>query len=69
MIFFYYLIFGIYCLYQSRKKNVNLLLFLGLASIFGGLLWLGNIIDFFSILITGFNIDNTYGFVGISCLV
>jgi len=40
-----------------------------LASIFGGLLWFGNIVDFFSILITGFNIDNTYGFVGISSAI
>jgi len=44
---------------------VSLLFFMGLASIFGSLLWLGNIIDFLAILITGNNVDNTSGIVGI----
>jgi len=42
---------------------------MGLASITGSFLWLGNIIDFFAILITGYNVDNTYGIIGLSSAI
>jgi len=59
------LILGIYIVAKSRKTNANLLLFIGLTIIFSGLLWFGNVVDFLTIIITGRNLDNSTGLVGI----
>lgn len=42
---------------------------MGVASISGSFLWVGNVIDFFAILITGYNVDNTFGIVGFSSAI
>ncbi len=54
-------IFGIVCIYKSRTKDAKLLLYLGLAAICSGLGMLGPCFDFIHILITGKNLDNSYG--------
>ena len=44
---------------------MRLLFFSGLYTIIAGLVWLGQFADFVAILITGVNIDNSYGLVGL----
>ena len=59
------IIIGLYCIYKSRKTNANLLFIMGLGIIFIGLIYLGLFCDFLTILLTGDNLDNTYGLIGI----
>ena len=59
------IIIGILFIYKSRETKVILLSYSGFLIIFAGLMFLGPIIDFFSILITGYNLDNSFGFYGI----
>ena len=58
-------ILGIFILYQSKKLKVRPLSYMGLFIFFAGFTYLGVIIDFLSILITGNNMDNTYGLNGL----
>ena len=60
-------VLGLFCIYKSRKTNAKLLFYIGLIIIFTGLGWLGNFIDFLIILLTGKNVDNSYGLVGLLC--
>jgi len=59
------LIFGLFFLYKSRKSGAKLLTILGLVNILAGLMYLGVFTDFLVVLVTGKNLDNTYGLVGI----
>ena len=59
------IIIGILFIYKSRKTKVILLTYSGFMIIFAGLMFLGPIVDFLSILITGYNLDNTFGLYGI----
>ena len=58
-------IFGIFIIYKSRKSNAKLLLYMGLTILCAGLGWLGNFIDFIAILLTGKNMVNPYGMLGL----
>ncbi len=49
--------FGLFFFYKSRKSKLPLLSYAGLMLIFVGLLWLGPTCDFFSICLTGRNLD------------
>ena len=55
------IIFGLYIIYKARKSNAQLLYIIGLVIIFAGLGWLGNLVDFITILLTGQNMDNSSG--------
>jgi len=59
------IIIDILFIYKSRETKVILLTYSGFLIIFAGLMFLGPIIDFFSILITGYNLDNSFGLYGI----
>ncbi|MFX1276604.1 MAG: hypothetical protein ACFFAH_14175 [Promethearchaeota archaeon] len=50
-------IFGLFFFYKSRKVKLPLLSYAGLQTIFVGFLWLGPTWDFFSICVTGKNLD------------
>lgn len=58
-------IFGFFFIYKSKKTNAKILIALGLANLFAGLVFLGVFLDFVTVLISGINIDNTNGLVGI----
>lgn len=58
-------IIGLYCIYKSRKTHAKLLFLMGLSIVALGLIYLGLFCDFLAILLTGNNLDNTYGLVGI----
>jgi len=66
-IFFFTIIFGFFSFYQAKKSKAKLLYYFSSAIICAGLVWVGNFIDFLTIVFTGKNVDNSYGFVGILC--
>jgi hypothetical protein len=59
------IIFGILSYYQSKKLEAKLLGIAGIMIFFSGLLYLGPFIDFMSLLITGNNMNNSFGLYGI----
>ncbi|TFF94339.1 MAG: hypothetical protein EU544_04605 [Promethearchaeota archaeon] len=59
------IIFGIFSLIQAKRKNASLLVNAGFMMIFIGLLWLGPATDFLLVIITGTNMDNSWGLYGI----
>jgi hypothetical protein len=59
------LIFGSFFIYKSKKSKINILTFLGLATFFAGLMYLGVFLDFLIVLITHSNIENIYGLVAL----
>ncbi|MFX1569905.1 MAG: RING finger protein [Promethearchaeota archaeon] len=54
------LIIGIFFIYESQKSGAKLLTFLGLANIFFVLIYLGNVFDFFTVLISGRNLGDEF---------
>ncbi len=52
------LIFGLFFIYRSRKTNSKLLIYLGLANMFAGLMFLGVFLDFLSVLFLQQNLPN-----------
>ena len=58
-------IFGLFIIYVAKKNNAKLLLYFGLTIISASLAWLGDLVDFVTILLTGRNMDNSYGLKGI----
>lgn len=58
-------IFGLFLISKSKKSKTKLLFYAGLMIIFGGLCYLGSSYDFLIILLSGSNMDNTYGLLGI----
>jgi len=59
------IILGIVIIYQSKKYKAKLLFYAGIMLFSCWLIYLGTIIDFFTILLTGHNLDNTTGIAGI----
>ncbi|MHA1624663.1 MAG: hypothetical protein ACTSXN_04515 [Promethearchaeota archaeon] len=59
------ILFGFFFIYKSKKTSAKILVVLGLATLFAGLSFLGVFLDFVTVLISGVNIDNTHGIVGI----
>lgn len=59
------LIFGSFFIYKSKKSEANILTFLGLATVFAGLMYLGVFLDFLIVLITKKNIENASGVVAL----
>ncbi|MFX1394394.1 MAG: hypothetical protein ACFFAH_12580, partial [Promethearchaeota archaeon] len=49
-------IFGLFSFYKARKLEAKLLSWAGLNMVFVGCLWLGPAADFFSVLLTGYNL-------------
>jgi len=64
-VFFFSFLFGLFFAIKSRKKESNLLLFLGLIYIFAALIYTGDVLDFFTIISTETNINNSSGFIGL----
>lgn len=62
---FFGLIFGSFFIYRSKKSEINILTFLGIVTVFAGLMYLGVFLDFLIVLITQSNIANTYGIVAL----
>ena len=60
-----FFIFGLFFIYKSKKTNAKLLFYVGLVAIFYGLAYLGSCVDFITILLTGNNMDNSYGLKGL----
>lgn len=58
-------ILGSFFIYKSRKLKTDVLLHIGLVTIFAGLAFLGVFMDFLIVLGTGRNIDNSTGIVGL----
>jgi len=59
------IIFGLFFIYRGKKSNAKLLMYLGLANMLAGLMFLGVFTDFLFILFTTVNIDNQNGLVGL----
>jgi hypothetical protein len=68
-VFIFSILFGIFALYKSRKFKSNLLIYLGLVYIFAALVYTGDVLDFFTILMTGTNMDNSIPIQGIIGLI
>jgi hypothetical protein len=62
---FFGLVFGLFFIIKSRKAKTKMLVYLGLATIFAGLMFLGVFLDFWIVLFTDANIGNPNGLVGI----
>ncbi len=62
---FFGIFVGFFFFYKYKKLDARLLLYLGLANILAGLMFLGVFLDFVMVLLTGNNIDNSNGIVGI----
>ncbi|MHA2281489.1 MAG: hypothetical protein ACXAC5_11600 [Promethearchaeota archaeon] len=52
------IVIGFFFFYESRKRNAKLLIYLGLANLFAGLMFLGVFLDFLFVLIIQQNIVN-----------
>jgi len=63
------LFLGSYGIYESRKYDAKILFYWGIGAICAGFMWLGNFIDLLTILITGHNIDNSFGLYGLLSFV
>lgn len=57
--------FGIMAMINGKKKDAKLLYYAGGMMLFVGLLYLGPVTDFFSILLFQQNIDNSFGLYGL----
>ena len=64
-VFAFSCLLGLFFIYRSRKLDADLLLYLGFTYFFAGLIYFGDFLDFITILITGTNVDNSTGFIGI----
>jgi hypothetical protein len=52
------IVIGLFFFYEARKRNAKLLVFLGLANLFAGLMFLGVFLDFLFVLILNQNMVN-----------
>ncbi|MFW9898552.1 MAG: hypothetical protein ACFFDO_04765 [Candidatus Thorarchaeota archaeon] len=64
-VFIFSCLFGLFFVIRAKKLKVNLLLYLGCTYFFAGLVYLGDVLDFITILLTGKNIDNRFGIIGL----
>lgn len=65
MIVFSGLVIGLFCIYTSIKTNAKLLFYTGIIIFSACFTWLGEFLDFLSIIATGNNLDNSYGLHGL----
>jgi len=56
---------GLFFVYKAKKTDAKLLQYLGFTYFFAGLIYIGDFLDFITILLTGTNVDNSTGFIGI----
>ena len=56
---------GMFCIYTSIKINANLLFYTGIIIFSACFTWLGEFLDFLSIIATGNNLDNSFGLHGL----
>ena len=56
---------GLFFVYKSKKSNARLLYYAGFLIFVMGILFLGAFLDFLTILITGKNMNNAYGLIGL----
>ncbi|MFX0075160.1 MAG: hypothetical protein ACFE96_06945 [Candidatus Hermodarchaeota archaeon] len=64
-VFLFSVIFGLFAIYKSRKTHSNPLLYLGLTYFFAGLIFIGDFLDFVTVLITNENLENPMLFIGL----
>ncbi|MFX1389766.1 MAG: hypothetical protein ACFE9Z_06885 [Promethearchaeota archaeon] len=64
-VFFFSILFGLFFVIKSLKKETRHLTFLGLIYVFAALVYTADVLDFFTILITGTNMDNSFGIIGL----
>jgi hypothetical protein len=50
---------------KARKLHAKLLFYMGLNIFIIGFFWVASLVDFLTVIITGANIQNTYGWIGI----
>lgn len=53
--------FATFFLIMAKKRNAKMLYYLGIISLLAGLMYLGVFLDFIILVITGSNIDNSWG--------
>ncbi len=58
-------VFGLYFIYHSKKVEAKLLYYVGVLVILAGLAFLGVFLDFLNVIITGKNLDNSFGIIGL----
>ncbi len=59
------IVFGLYFIYHSKKVEAKLLYYVGVLVILAGLAFLGVFLDFLNVIITGKNLDNSFGIIGL----
>ena len=59
------IVFGLYFIYHSKKVKAKLLYYVGVLVILAGLAFLGVFLDFLTVIITGKNLDNSFGIIGL----
>lgn len=64
-VFFFSLLFGLFIVIKSIKLNSKLLTYLGFVYVFAALIYMGDVLDFFTILFTKENVDNSFGIIGL----
>ncbi len=64
-VFIFSILFGLFFVYKSRKAHLNLLLYLGMVYFFAGLVYSGDVLDFITVVLTGINVDNSFGIIGL----
>lgn len=64
-VFVFSCLLGLFFVYKSKKTDAKLLMYLGFTYFFAGLIYVGDFLDFITILLTGTNVDNSTGFIGI----
>ena len=64
-VFFFSLLFGLFFIIKSLKTDSKLLKYLGLVYVFAALVYMGDVLDFFTILFTEVNVDNSFGIIGL----
>jgi len=63
--FIFAVVLGLGIIYQARKLNTKLLLYMGLNIFLAGFFWLIPCLDFLTILLTGQNLPNPFYWMGI----
>lgn len=64
-VFFFSCLFGLFFIYKSRVRKTRLLFYLGLVYFCAGLVYIGDVIDFVTILMTSNNFEN-YEILGVT---
>jgi len=64
-VFLFSIIFGLFAMIKARRTKSNPLFYLGLTYFFAGLIFIGDFLDFVTVLVTLTNIDNSTGIIGL----